>query len=711
MRANNSLALPPHHFTNPPIMASGDDGQKSSWTSWFSPGDSRGAKPETQQHNPDIEARRPMASPAVESQKSPDNQHQDTQGSGSSPFVSFKHFVDDQFAALTDLPTNLRYLLRKARDDRIADCKRKEAFAKRWVGDDTLNYNARLWEWGYNSTEESRAAASMLTQESLKRNAHVPLEKICALYHGNGGWSNTIDPKGFLSIYWFKHDPYSPIALELDPVLSKYDTKWRHSFEDLLEAALDKPLTSEERFGHRSVNSDAVSTWRGPGLDWMLSLLCRGILPPQLPVWLNHKTTGGWYWPSMKHPEFDPRGLSLRIGPGQPELLPPVYNIDFDNLAREIATPIPASRQSNGLTEFDMYERFDELAREEKQDNAGDRVAQPNQTRLAACWQQGRASSGKCPDELGRAVGKAARQEAEEATDGGPYEKPDNSDTFDFEAFLARYEADATLVDQAWQEIEKETRESLQRLFRMIETSSIEHPDLVRRLLDSFTHARQTDPAYDSIVAECRTLQDLQARLSSLEEENKAIADSFESECARREEGEEAKSTMERPVAPIPPSEMDDATFDYQMQLMIRERERQRDRRFEESDEDEGYDEDEEYGEDEEFDEDEEENWEETPPAHFLPSTTKAQNTKPTVATELHRPRVLSTMTQTQTTRLPDGSLKTEVVLKRRFADGREETRTSVQTSFDGDDTSTTTADGDDADRQQTKNSKGWFWS
>jgi hypothetical protein len=71
-------------------------------------------------------------------------------------------------------------------------------------------------------------------------------------------------------------------------------------------------------------------------------------------------------------------------------------------------------------------------------------------------------------------------------------------------------------------------------------------------------------------------------------------------------------------------------------------------------------------------------------------------------ATDSNRPQVLSTLTTTQTTRLPDGSVKTTVVLKRRFADGGEETQESTQTSFDE-----PTAVG----KEPSKEKKSWFWS
>jgi hypothetical protein len=78
------------------------------------------------------------------------------------------------------------------------------------------------------------------------------------------------------------------------------------------------------------------------------------------------------------------------------------------------------------------------------------------------------------------------------------------------------------------------------------------------------------------------------------------------------------------------------------------------------------------------------------------------QNVAPAQA-DTNRPQVLSTLTTTETTRLPDGSVKTTVVLKRRFAGGLEETQESTQTSFE--EPIAPTSGGHEPSK------KGWFWS
>lgn len=63
------------------------------------------------------------------------------------------------------------------------------------------------------------------------------------------------------------------------------------------------------------------------------------------------------------------------------------------------------------------------------------------------------------------------------------------------------------------------------------------------------------------------------------------------------------------------------------------------------------------------------------------------------------QPRVVSTMTKTERVQLADGSIQSTIVKTKRFADGREETNSSVETSH---------AQPDTSDSAQTRNS--WFW-
>lgn len=70
-------------------MANEDEDRKASWSSWFAPGDVRHAP---NQEN-DVKRSTPAASPS---------QRQDTSKPESNPLISFKHFVDDAFSAVTN---------------------------------------------------------------------------------------------------------------------------------------------------------------------------------------------------------------------------------------------------------------------------------------------------------------------------------------------------------------------------------------------------------------------------------------------------------------------------------------------------------------------------------------------------------------------------------------------------------------------------------
>ncbi|KAI9740492.1 MAG: hypothetical protein M1834_005072 [Cirrosporium novae-zelandiae] len=87
-------------------------------------------------------------------------------------------------------------------------------------------------------------------------------------------------------------------------------------------------------------------------------------------------------------------------------------------------------------------------------------------------------------------------------------------------------------------------------------------------------------------------------------------------------------------------------------------------------------------------------------------------------------PSIISTLTTTERTVMPDGSVHTKIVLKKRFADGREESSETVHTSHASDGVSLqqqqlqqqqtpsqAVGKRDPQDRETPKGKKGWFWS
>jgi hypothetical protein len=73
---------------------------------------------------------------------------------------------------------------------------------------------------------------------------------------------------------------------------------------------------------------------------------------------------------------------------------------------------------------------------------------------------------------------------------------------------------------------------------------------------------------------------------------------------------------------------------------------------------------------------------------------------EPTSSAGAIKPNVLSTLTTTETIRLPDGTVTTKVVLKQRFADGREETSERSHTYRE-----------ESEAREEKASKKGWFWA
>lgn len=86
----------------------------------------------------------------------------------------------------------------------------------------------------------------------------------------------------------------------------------------------------------------------------------------------------------------------------------------------------------------------------------------------------------------------------------------------------------------------------------------------------------------------------------------------------------------------------------------------------------------------------------------------KPLNTAKADVSTTSRPSVLSTLTTTEQTTLPDGSITTKVVLKKRFADGREEKSESVHTSRGE---PAHQALGQTVQQQQQQPKKSWFWA
>ncbi|KAI7531708.1 hypothetical protein KC331_g13959 [Hortaea werneckii] len=310
-------------------------------------------------------------------------------------FVSFKNFVDNSLGSLADsfksLPSNIQELRTKVQKD---EGPPKELLWvkdwRRWTGreDSPEDYWLLSNCLRPSSNPDAWQAASLLLCQAHEKNKDVEPSKITDLYRDyvsvgdaeidqferlgdmepslewrllvrSGGTPSEIVARAsaiqwrWLDVDWFKSSMYSPFNLETHHLLKNSGHNWRAAFEDLLCASLDKPMNSNERYGIRPYGV-SQSTFNGPALDWMLSLQCRGILPPQLPT----------LYGSVLEGSISQRKQAAALGhQGQSDYYTAVpldspIGRDMAKLAGEIATPGPEAqlqKPQQPQTELDLY--------------------------------------------------------------------------------------------------------------------------------------------------------------------------------------------------------------------------------------------------------------------------------------------------------------------------------------------------------------------
>jgi len=682
-------------------MANGDDGSNPSWPSWLAPGDVRRAGVESTRQHLDSDAKRQSQERDAQSSQVGQQDYERSVPSTytSNPLISFKHLVDKQLAAIIDLPSNVAELKRHIHQaDAEHEAQRNAPY--RWTGGEYLDASLKHRIMPPDAAEKAYDMAVMLIRESDLRNRNIPSEKIISMfedtdynpshvfepyspwpfYHkafanddqescqASDALSNPppATPTRWLSINWFKHSPYSPVNLEVDTMLAKYETKWRSAFEDLLEASLDKPMTSRDRIGCRPFSiPPAISTWHGPGLDWMLSLQCRGILPPQLPsMYLR-----GWNSPDCwRNASFNDLNVQS------------MARAEFDQLIHEIFATTkpyyvfpslgmsPAEEAKFGAeeAEFESDERI--CPRHADQQSSEDyafemSLAERNHRDQMSSYDEFRPSVNRCPDELGRVVGQAVRTEITEldlyeaqcdyaraqhrlvdhVSDGQPINAPGV-----YEAMRECLQAREQLQDLVDRQNGRQPMEPLDRLeippgekdYSIDEAARQQaaraFADEENDLSESSTESRTTDMAFEDVCL--RGISYLMTQVDRLRT---------------------GQDTLQRRIDQRALVEMQEAHEQKGTPRMLEQE------------------------------------------AHVAD-----RSHPPPLSADSNRPQILSTLTTTQTTRLPDGSVKTTVVLKRRFANGDEETQESSQTSFD-EPAAVPNAVGQDP----SKEGKSWFWS
>jgi hypothetical protein len=725
-------------------MANEDDGRKPSWSSWLAPGDSRRAE-EHKLQKPDHPVER--SSTVEHAQNTTRSQTQHTSEPAFNPLIAFKHFVDDTFSAISEFSDNMAELRQAAQNRQTSYQKMNDAASERWAGPP----GSRAHELGerdgkefYQTKlpyEDAATITRWLVRASEAANLQVDPQKIVALYNdpefnpfhviertspwpfysrnpdiakGRNGAARLLpSATHWLSINWFKHSPYSPVNLEADSMLGQYDTKWRHAFEDLLEAALDKPMTSREKFGVRGTLSGLVSTWRGPGLDWMLSLQCRGILPPQLPHMYKEDQVNAAYFSNSRFWSMVDSRWSGEYVPTENHDLT-AYSIlsdEYDQLVEEIATPAPQDgTDPNGELIAEERETHMELLDHLEEKRKRNRRAQWG---LSAFEQE--TSTGRCPDEMGRAVGEAMRQSLEPDTELDVYEQMEHNYSETPQHQLSR------CPDDLGRAVGDAARQDATRPCTADNGSSdeqFEDFDFEKFL------ATDGEPVSGSSKDDDEKMQDYHLQIALMQQQLQQHQQSYQQ--LMRARGEESLRQMRENISPYD----NRAVEEYRKNLVASEYdlipgsvgdiERQLDEiSNEQMDVETAVGElddkaevlmffvkelDEQLRELRKGQEELKEAQAEAQTHHDRKQDARQTAIAPaSVQSDSKRPQVLSTLTTTQTTRLPDGSVKTTVVLKRRFADGAEETQESTQTSFD--ESAASAAGGQDPSK------KGWFWS
>ena len=556
------------------------------------------------------------------------------------PFERFKSFVDSNFSALSEgfknFPSNVSELKAKMQQERDARREEEREIWRKWTGSEDSPDHIRMQvdRLSGNDREAVREATYMLLRESYERNKHVPAQKILDLYRDNewsfGGLDQFANPMlsfggacyykpetvdnlpstarwgwpaprpQWLSVDWFKRSPYSPMSLELHPELCCAGTKWRAAFEDLLSASLDNPLQSQEKVGERIPFGKPQSTYYGPGLEWMLSLQCRGILPPQLP---------SLYKPVSLFDGFDevkrPRKAQFmhdieEILSSKSAPMYPLVKRDFNLLMDEIAIqsgpefearvkPVAVAPWRVPSTEQELYDSMPPFDAPE--------------------GRQVPLMTGNIYEDM---------SEAEYAL----WEAIRNNDTETAaDCLSAYYNVHGNVEDLLSEPLE-----------------DLDNSRGVRRQMDWFP-----------------ILGNALRRSSVPEDEYWGLVDD--------------NGQMERSV------KIDKREFLAQLEELEKKNNEQLKQAREAEKE-------------------------------YLKHKSRRDQTD-----EVKRPDILSQLTTTHTTRLPDGTVTTKVVLRQKFADGREEEHESVHTTHEQERTSEDRGSKDSNEQMKGKKKSGWFWS
>lgn len=307
-------------------------------------------------------------------------------------FSTFKRFIDDNLGVLSS-SFDLKSAWQKEMEQRQAE---EHDISYRWTG--SLETPDDIEREAQNTTREERlevldSVISLYQQSDRTTRHNISRQKVEALYHDPESEWGYLDLLGFesqrgnpvsdlilgtwgskprwLSVDWFKRSPYSPVRLEAYNEMNGSGRRWRAAFEDLLCAELDQPMRSDvaaSKIGVRTPFGRPQFLHEAPGLDWMLSLHCRGILPLRGP-----STYSAWMPSTMAREKFlgslgfdTSRWVGLGRVPEGSRLAE-----DFGDLLKAVATKATTETEAETApmispeTEQDLYDLLPTLARSE----------------------------------------------------------------------------------------------------------------------------------------------------------------------------------------------------------------------------------------------------------------------------------------------------------------------------------------------------------
>lgn len=682
-------------------------------------------------------------------QTNDEQRHQPPQsGSMSTPFAAFKRFIDDNFTTFTDnfknLPSNIAELRANMHTEQRRLEEEEREISSRWTGsaDSPDRIQTEVDRIPRSIKEELTIATRWMIEHAARENAHVPLSKIAALYEDRESGSGLLDQLAspllalggtwyympetgdtlptasnwsmfgrptprWLSVDWFKRSPYSPIQLEAHPDAHLEGLKWRAAFEDLMCAALDKPMTAQQ---HRDV--DLL-----PGLHWMISLQDRSVLPPLLPRFYSDVLARREFQGQTMQDIVARCNTPWGVERGLPWL--DSLNQDFAELRSAFATRESVDESLEYPdTELTMYEQYQQRERLEDYQRQLAMLEKQNAERLVVA----RAAQSGCPA-YSRALDEDCEDDEEEEDDDGSAftrafygdddDDEDDQDDEDDDACpfanelrrramqahewnLLREAAGFILTGNRESDFEDAvsafgdalTRKDAQTAANVLNTWYEHYQDLkivAPGIVDSSpkdcwaTALRAVDHSRVPALDGTGSIEELMRTLGCFEGEGLGKDEGLRGELYRRLVKVLPEETGERRgVGWLRYAFMDLAELEENIEALEEQRE----------------------------------NIERMVGGKgVLDSLVEAEKKKQADSHGFEvqrRPDVLSALTTTQTTRLPDGTVTTKVVLKKRFADGREESSESVHTHHEASENSVQKAE---AEKKDSGKGKGWFWT